>query len=112
MKKYSYSLAIISLLLSFSLFGQDWRVMMNDPKYNVHDVQKAFYKWYAAEQKHNKAIRAHKHDGDEEEEQNGAYTQFKRWEWFYKSRTFPSGNRPNPAVLERDYNNYLAGFNK
>ncbi len=86
--------------------------MMNDPKYNVHDVQKAFYKWYAAEQKHNKAIRAHKHDGDDEEEENGAYTQFKRWEWFYESRTFPSGNRPNPAVLERDYNNYLAGFNK
>ncbi len=85
---------------------------MKDPKYNVHDVQRAFYKWYAYQQKHNKAFKAHKRAGDDEEEENGAFTQFKRWEWFYVKRTFPTGNRINPAVLERDYNNYLAGFNK
>lgn len=110
MKKYSYIILAVCLLLSLGLFGQDWRVMMNDPKYNVHDVQKSFYKWWAKEQKH-KARQKHKIEGDDEEEANGAYTLFKRWEWFYYPRTFPTGNRPNPAVLERDYNNYLASYN-
>ncbi len=111
MKKYSYSLAIISLLISFSSFGQDWRVMMNDPKYNVHDVQKAFYKWYASQPQSSNAKSTVAKKGEDEEEENGAFTLFKRWEWFYVQRTFPSGNRPNPAVLERDYKNYLAGLN-
>ncbi len=111
MKKYTLILVVISLLFSFNLSAQDWRTMMTDAKYNVHDVQKAFYKWYATQPKNNKAKSTTAKPGDDEEETNGAYTLFKRWEWFYAQRTFPSGNRPNAALLEKEYNNYLADLN-
>ncbi len=102
MKKYILSFAA-SILVSTCIFAQDWRVMMKDPTYNVHDVQKAFYKWYASQPARNKAAKA----GDEEES-NGAYTLFKRWEAFYVPRTFPSGVRPNIGTLEKEYQTFLS----
>jgi len=83
---------------------------MNDPKYNVHDVQKAFYTWYATQSQNNTQNTGVK-AGEAEEEENGAFTLFKRWEWFYVQRTYPSGERPNSAVLEQEYKAYLASLN-
>ncbi|HTB07280.1 MAG TPA: T9SS type A sorting domain-containing protein [Bacteroidia bacterium] len=103
MKKYLLTLASFSLFFGLNASAQDWRSMMNDPTVNVHDVQKAFYKWYATQPQNNSSVT----DKDEEEE-NGAYTLFKRWEWFYVQRTFPTGDRPNPAQMEKDYNTFLA----
>jgi len=100
MKKYLLSLTALLSLSSLTL-AQDWRVMMKDPKYNVHDVQSAFYKWYSSQPASNQATKP----GDEEE--NGAFTLFKRWEAFYVPRTFPSGVRPDVGILEKEYNAYL-----
>lgn len=105
MRKFIPLLSSLFLIISYSLFAQDWRVMMNDPKYNVKDVQNAFYTWYASQPHNDSAV------GEEEEEANGAYTLFKRWESFYVPRTFPSGVRPNPAVLEKDYNDFMVKQN-
>ncbi|HTA83049.1 MAG TPA: PKD domain-containing protein [Bacteroidia bacterium] len=109
MKKLTCLFSFILLFISFSLFAQDWRVMMHDPKYNVHDVQEAFYKWYAQQPVKAKVNNPNiKEQGEEEEESNGAYTLFRRWEAFYVPRTYPSGNRPDPAIMEKEYNSFLA----
>src|ERR1700752_1205472 len=106
MKKLTCLFLFILVFISFGLFAQDWRVMMHDPKYNVHDVQASFYKWYAQQPVKAKVNNPNiKEQGEEEEEGNGAYTLFKRWEAFYVPRTYPSGNRPDPVVMEKEYNN-------
>lgn len=109
-KNSTYLFTFIIMFLSSGIYAQDWRVMMKDARYNVHDVQAAFYKWYA-QQPHKDKVKSNEGDADAEEESNGAYTLFKRWEAFYVPRTYPSGNRPNPAVLEKEYNEFLATQN-
>ncbi len=82
---------------------------MNDPKVNVHDVQKAFYAWYLKQphsKKHLKELKERKHEA-KETGADEALMQFKRWEYFYTKRTFPSGNRPDPAKLEKEYNDFV-----
>lgn len=44
------------------------------------------------------------HEGENAEE--GGYQQFRRWEWFMKQRTWPSGNFFNPTILYREYQHY------
>ncbi len=107
MKKNIFNLSVILVFITSGLFAQDWRVMMKDARYNVHDVQKAFYAWYAKQPAKSKA-KVNEKDAKEEEETNGEFTRFKRWEAFYVPRTYPSGNRPNTAVLEKQYNDFLA----
>ncbi len=115
MKKLLSSLLI--LLFTFSLFNtnaQKWVSMMKDPKVNVHDVQKAFYAWYLKQpggKKHLKELRSRKHEA-KETGADEALMQFKRWEYFYTKRTFPSGNRPDPVVMEKEYNSFLGDRGK
>lgn len=102
MKKYflfpviCYWLSTISLPLK----AQDWISMMKDQKTNVHDVQKAFNKWYSAYKKSNT-------NSEKAEEKDGPYEQFKRWEWLMMPRTYPSGNRPAPGAIAKQYADYL-----
>lgn len=108
MKKLSFYLFIATLLLSSNLFAQDWVSMMQDHNANVKDVRAAFYKWYAT----HKPTTKKDEDEDatnpgEEHEEDGNYMLFRRWEWLMQSRTYPTGVRPDPAVIEKDYQNYL-----
>jgi hypothetical protein len=101
MKKLLLTLLIInsSFLIAFS---QDWVSMMKDQNANVHDVQKAFYAWQATHPDvENVKPGAGENEGD------GNYEQFKRWEWFMTARTYPSGNRPVPGKIAEEYKNFL-----
>lgn len=40
-------------------------------------------------------------EGENAEE--GGYQQFRRWEWFMKQRTWPSGDLPDPNILFREW---------
>ncbi len=111
MKKLIITL-LFSVLFSslYTVSAQKWVGMMNDPKVNVHDVQKAFYTWYLKQtgaKKHLKELRERKHES-KETGADEALMQFKRWENFYEKRTFPSGNRPNPTQLEKEYTEFLS----
>ena len=100
MKKYFYPLAVLSLLAS-PVVSQDWINMMKDQNANVHDVQNAFYKWYATHKNNDAA------SGKEDEGKDGPYVQFKTWEWLMDIRTYPSGNRPAPGSIAKQYADYL-----
>lgn len=58
------------------------------------DIQKAFNEYW--KDKKPSAIEG-------ENAEDGGWQQFKRWEWFAKQRTFPSGNFPNPEILFQEY---------
>lgn len=105
MKNYLYSLVIFSFLSS-PILSQDWTTMMKDQNANVHDVQKAFYKWYAEQQKKEPSENK---DEAKAEKEDGAYEQFKRWEWFMEPRTYPSGERPKPGAIAIQYAAYRQG---
>ena len=102
------SLFIILLFISSPLFAQDWVSMMKDQNANVHDVQKVFYAWYANQPKNDAKVVK----GETEDEKDGAYMQFKRWEWMMEARTFPSGNRPDLNKVANDYKNFTDTHNK
>ncbi|HWY98498.1 MAG TPA: sialidase family protein, partial [Bacteroidia bacterium] len=108
MKKIYLSLVMFSLLFSYNGFAQqNWYQMMMDHNANFKDVQTAFYQWYST----NKP--AIDNDKDvikpgEKHEEDGNYMLFKRWEWFMHARTYPSGKMPDPAVIEKEYNDFLS----
>jgi hypothetical protein len=78
----------------------DWLSMMKDGKTNVHNVQKAFYAWYATHK--NEAT-----EMDGKETEDCAYNLFKRWEHMMVPRTYPSGNYPDPAMIAALYSNMI-----
>jgi hypothetical protein len=111
MKKILFTLFTFLLIASYyKANAQQWVSMMHDPNANVHDVQKAFYTWYSKQPhaiKHLKELKERKHESKETGDDE-ALMQFKRWEYFYTKRTFPSGNRPDPAVMEKQFNDFKA----
>ena len=66
-------------------------------KVTFWDVEKAFNTYWA-----DKKVEAEESENAEE----GGYQQFKRWEWFMKQRTFPSGEFPSPEILFSEYKKY------
>lgn len=96
----------ILLFLPALCHAQDWTSMMKNQNTNVHDVQKAFENWYTTHKPdETRQVNA---PAGKEEEVDGNYELFKRWEWFMEPRTYPSGKRPDMAAIEKEYLNYLA----
>ncbi|MEW6468942.1 MAG: T9SS type A sorting domain-containing protein [Bacteroidota bacterium] len=68
-----------------------------DKKVNFWDLQRAFEDYWA-----DKDV-SDTEGGNAEE---GGYQQFKRWEWFFKQRTYPSGEFPSSDILFTEYQKY------
>ncbi|MGP8214299.1 MAG: VPS10 domain-containing protein [Bacteroidia bacterium] len=98
MKKPACSFFFILFLLSSLCFGQDWAKMMESPNVNVHDVQKAFYKWYSEYRKNGKE--------NEGKGEDASVELFKRWEHYMVPRTYPGGERYNPVQVANESENY------
>lgn len=90
MKKFIYSLilGVIFLLASNSIFAQPWieNLKEKNPGYNqlgsnlnFYDVQKSFYDYWSDKDTTKKGI---------------GWKQFKRWEWFWGQRVYPTGIFP------------------
>lgn len=61
---------------------------------NYHDIQKIFYDfWKDKIPSENEA----------ENGPYGGYQQFKRWEWFMKPRTYPTGEMFDPEILIKEF---------
>jgi len=105
MKKITCTLSTFLLIVTSSLFAQDWVKMMGKPNANLHDIQNAFYKWNA-----QRTVDSNKQDisGRDEEEQEGNYELFKRWEWYMEPRTYPTGNLPTSNYTADNYAQYKA----
>jgi photosystem II stability/assembly factor-like uncharacterized protein len=67
---------------------------------NFYDIQQNFYRIYAEE------LQKEQDEKEEsmlenEEEKEGEIFQFRRWEWFWRQRVYPTGEFPNPMDLYR-----------
>lgn len=95
MKKFTTLFTILFFSFTITLNAQDWVKMMHDKNANVHDVQKAFYKWYGSDE-----------SSKNKPEHESGYELFKRWENIMVPRTYPTGNRNNMPQLLNDYTTY------
>jgi photosystem II stability/assembly factor-like uncharacterized protein len=85
MHRFFSFLAVLSLLLIFPshLHTQPW--MRPTPgEQNFYDIQRAFNEYW---------------EGKDTKEKGKGWKQFKRWEWFWEQRVYPSGRFPNPMQL-------------
>lgn len=104
MKKSSlFSLIISGIFLQVSVSAQPWMkpsitsVRKEVQKPNFYNVQEKFNNYWKDREVSMK---------EAENAEEGGYEQFKRWEWFMKQRTFPSGQFPQPDILFREYKRY------
>lgn len=79
------SCLLAALLLSSSLWCQQWVEMMLDESRTIPEVKAAFDAHWAGRPY----------------ERGQGWKQFQRWHWFMEQRCWPSGVRPDPAVLQQ-----------
>lgn len=107
---------IYALIAVAALFGgtrvkaqQDWTEMMKDHNANVHDVQKAFNDWYQKQDDpKTSSSRLITPDTGDDDDADGNFMLFKRWEWIMAARTYPSGNRPDMVEIAKEYKDFMA----
>jgi photosystem II stability/assembly factor-like uncharacterized protein len=80
----------LTFFISNTAFTQEWFQMMEDPKANFYDIQKAFYDYWK----------------DKTPEKGSGWMQFKRWEYFMEERVYPTGKLPDPAATYREITRY------
>ncbi len=99
------SLCIVFLIAFIPqlVFSQPWMKQaltsekQENHKKNFFDVQKKFENYWKDK---NPSVE------EEENADEGGYQQYKRWEWFMKQRTYPSGEFFSPDILFREYKRY------
>ncbi len=109
---------IVLLLLFFSfcfnsqLAGQSWirALSGNLDGLNFFTVQKDFYKYWEEEEKQKEA-KENKVGKQEENEEEGILTHFKRFERFWENRINPDGSFPRLPFIGEERNKYLAQQN-
>jgi photosystem II stability/assembly factor-like uncharacterized protein len=99
MKKFYYTIfASMAILIAVnSLSAQPWMDNLNKKNpnkiqgsaHNFYDIQKSFYEYWSGKDTSAKSI---------------GWKQFKRWEWFWSQRVYPTGNFPNPDVAMKESN--------
>src|SRR5690242_9315234 len=96
MKKITFYFLLISFALSVK--AQPWMTIAESRKAepNFYDIQQAFTEYYNAASASGKyaSVFRQKH-GFEEGEDIPGYVQYKRWEYFWEPRVYPTGEFPN-----------------
>ena len=89
MKKVIQILLIFIIVIS-SAFSQKWVEMMEKKDVNFYEIQKEFNNYWK-DKKHDKGK---------------GWKQFKRWEYFWEQRVFPTGEFPASDVTAREFLKY------
>ena len=88
------------LVLPFPALGQQpWmKAVKNKKNPNFFEVQQAFNDYWKEKVPTGKSPIP----------KGQGYKQFKRWEWFWEARVSRDGTFPDPAVIMREWDKYLA----
>ncbi|MBK7852746.1 MAG: T9SS type A sorting domain-containing protein [Bacteroidetes bacterium] len=76
-----------------NISAQKWVQMMEDPNVNFYEVQKEFYSYYGSES----------FQEGSEPRMDGPYSRFKEWEYYMEPRVYPTGIRPDPKIIHREW---------
>ncbi|MGA9117229.1 MAG: FlgD immunoglobulin-like domain containing protein [Bacteroidota bacterium] len=85
--KRTHTILLLGALLGGTmpiLRAQPWLEGLPEGERNFHSVRSAFYSWW---------------DGRDSTQKGKGWKQFKRWEWFWEQRVWPSGEFPDPMQL-------------
>ena len=83
MSLFKASIFVVLAMFAFTSQAQNWRTMVDDPRYNFQEVKDAFYAEF----------------GDETGERGSGWKQFKRWEWFQEQRLDERGQMPSARLI-------------
>ncbi len=106
---------LAGIFLLPNLFAQNnerWIQLRETPGANYYDVKNAFDSvWHDREaemlrERHNHASRQ---NSEENEELDGTYFQFKRWQYFMEPRISATGDMSGPATTYQRFQEYLNG---
>jgi photosystem II stability/assembly factor-like uncharacterized protein len=97
-KRISLLAVIILVLLFFAppgrLYAQPWSQGLSPAQErNFYDIQKAFNEYWK---------------GKDYKQRGKGWKSFKRWEWFWEQRVYPTGQFPNPMQLYNENTNYAS----
>lgn len=114
-RKITPAIAIAVLTGLFTLnkvSAQPWMDRLNDSqKQNFFEIQKSFNEYWKDKEKNSReswwgeVMKRFRNEGFVEDERPG-YTQFKRWEHYWKFRINPDGSFPNPMIGYDDFRKY------
>ncbi len=86
--------------------AQEW-VKLREEGANFYDIQRSFYKAQAQSLQKGALKKEADEEGFEDENKEGGYTEFKRWEYDMLPRVYPSGILPEPDQEARAFQEYL-----
>jgi photosystem II stability/assembly factor-like uncharacterized protein len=92
MYKFISSVFLLFLLNAHS-YAQKWMSMMEDPDINFYEVQKEFYDFYKSKLENS----------SDEPRKDGPYSRFKKWELEMMPKVYPTGIRPQPQKLYKEW---------
>ena len=103
MKKIIVYTLFSSFLLSAN--AQPWRELAESkkPEPNFFDIQQAFTEYYDNYTQTVRDVFSRTKTGFNEEEEGSGFFQYKRWEYFWEPRTFPTGEFPNAADVFHEW---------
>ncbi len=94
-KKLGLISFLLISLIGNALYGQEWMGKTNPTTSDFQAIQKTFYEYLAM----------HKHEPESKEE-DGAYTKFKRWEYYWETRVDSNGHFPGADILWKAWESY------
>lgn len=102
MKKFLFFTLFSFVVCVSSINAQSWLKEAGtdsiiNSKSNFYDIQKTFNEYWK-----KKSV----NERDTEENKDGEWKQFKRWEWFAEQRVYPSGSFFDPEILVKEYSKY------
>ncbi|HEU4718808.1 MAG TPA: glycosyl hydrolase, partial [Bacteroidia bacterium] len=114
MKKFVYAVWPL-LFFAAGVFAQSdnnrWTDLWQTPAVNYYSVKHAFDSVYADKDEELHALKGTQATGsgdrDENEDLDGMYFQFKRWEYFMQPRLGPNGETTLPATTYQRFMDYL-----
>ncbi|MEK7264040.1 MAG: SdrD B-like domain-containing protein, partial [Bacteroidota bacterium] len=100
---YRFIILLTVLIIPFSqLYSQEWMKNVNERERNFYRIQKEFQQFYDGKEPE----RGEEDEAEEEEMLTEGWMLYKRWEWFWSPRVYPTGKLPRPDILEMRMKEY------
>jgi len=91
-------LTVILMSISIQAHSQQWtKAIDGKTNLNFYEIQKAFNDYY----------KANPDELNSDEENDGDYEKFKRWEWYWEQRVSATGEFPSNDIIWKEWKNYL-----
>ncbi len=103
----SLTLFIVLFSCSSLLHAQPWKDKLGDNERNLYKIQSEFNKVYEGREPARGL-----EEKEKDEENSAGWMIYKRWEWFWSQRVYPTGDLPAPDILQTRMKEYEDKYGK